>query len=74
MIHQLGEAVQGYELGERVLVGAITPCGTCFYCQSHNEAQCSGYEDEWGMIGVRGDWATRSTAPRPSTSALGGRS
>jgi alcohol dehydrogenase len=52
VIHRLGEAVQGYELGERVLVGAITPCGTCFYCQSHNEAQCSGYEDEWGMIGA----------------------
>ena len=52
VIHQLGEAVQGYEVGERVLVGAITPCGTCFYCQSHNEAQCAGYEDEWGMIGA----------------------
>ena len=52
VIHQLGEAVQGYEVGERVLVGAITPCGTCFYCQSHNEAQCSGYEDDWRMIGA----------------------
>jgi threonine dehydrogenase-like Zn-dependent dehydrogenase len=29
-IHKLGEAVSGYEVGERVLVGAITPCGTCF--------------------------------------------
>lgn len=52
VIHQLGEAVQGYKVGERVLVGAITPCGTCFYCQSHSESQCSGYEDEWGMIGA----------------------
>jgi alcohol dehydrogenase len=52
VIHELGEAVRGYELGERVLVGAITPCGTCFYCQSHNEAQCAGYEDEWEMIGA----------------------
>ena len=51
VIHELGEAVSGYELGDRVLVGAITPCGTCFYCQSHTEAQCSGHEDEWGMIG-----------------------
>ena len=51
VIHQLGEAVEGYEVGERVLVGAITPCGTCFYCQSHNESQCSGHEDEWEMIG-----------------------
>jgi alcohol dehydrogenase len=52
VIHQLGDAVQGYEVGERVLVGAITPCGTCFYCQSHIEAQCSGYEDDWRMIGA----------------------
>jgi alcohol dehydrogenase len=51
VIHQLGEAVQGYEIGDRVLVGAITPCGSCFYCQNHNEAQCSGTEDEWRMIG-----------------------
>ncbi|HEU6443776.1 MAG TPA: zinc-binding dehydrogenase [Gaiellaceae bacterium] len=52
VIHELGEAVVGYEVGERVLVGAVTPCGTCFFCQSHNEAQCSGHEDEWRMIGA----------------------
>jgi threonine dehydrogenase-like Zn-dependent dehydrogenase len=51
VIHELGEAVTGYEVGDRVLVGAITPCGSCFYCQSHTEAQCSGTEDEWKMIG-----------------------
>jgi threonine dehydrogenase-like Zn-dependent dehydrogenase len=51
VIAQLGEAVEGYEIGDRVLVGAITPCGTCFYCQSHTESQCSGYHDDWEMIG-----------------------
>ena len=51
VIDQLGEAVEGYEVGDRVLVGAITPCGSCFFCQSHTEAQCSGHEDEWKMIG-----------------------
>ena len=51
VIHQLGEAVTGYEVGDRVLVGAITPCGSCFYCQNHVEAQCSGHEDDWQMIG-----------------------
>jgi threonine dehydrogenase-like Zn-dependent dehydrogenase len=51
VIHQLGEAVEGYSVGERVLVGAITPCGSCFFCQSHSESQCSGHEDEWEMIG-----------------------
>jgi threonine dehydrogenase-like Zn-dependent dehydrogenase len=52
VIHELGQAVVGYEVGERVLVGAVTPCGTCFFCQSHCESQCSGYEDEWRMIGA----------------------
>ena len=51
VIHELGQAVSGYEIGDRVLVGAITPCGTCFYCQSHTESQCSGYEDEWQNVG-----------------------
>jgi alcohol dehydrogenase len=27
------------------------PCGTCFFCQNHVEAQCSGHRDEWEMIG-----------------------
>ena len=51
VIEQLGEAVVGYEVGDRVLVGAITPCGSCFYCQSHSESQCSGTEHDWEMIG-----------------------
>jgi len=51
VIHQVGDAVQGYSVGERVLVGAITPCGSCFFCQSHSESQCSGHEDQWEMIG-----------------------
>lgn len=47
----LGSAVTGYELGDRVLVGAITPCGSCFYCQNQTAAQCSGHADEWELIG-----------------------
>lgn len=52
VIAELGDAVSGYAVGDRVLVGAITPCGTCFYCQNHVEAQCSGHEDDWQMIGA----------------------
>jgi|HubBroStandDraft_3_1064219.scaffolds.fasta_scaffold593544_1 Zn-dependent alcohol dehydrogenase len=32
--HELGVAVADYKVGERVLVGAITPCGQCDYCLS----------------------------------------
>jgi threonine dehydrogenase-like Zn-dependent dehydrogenase len=51
VIEELGAAVEGYAVGDRVLVGAITPCGSCFFCQNHNEAQCAGHQDEWEMIG-----------------------
>jgi len=46
-IEELGPGVVGYEVGERVLVGAITPCGQCHACLSGKRSQCghgSGYE------------------------------
>jgi alcohol dehydrogenase len=47
VIEELGPGVTGYEIGERVLVGAITPCGQCHACLSGHLSQCghgSGYE------------------------------
>lgn len=47
VIEELGDGVRGYEIGERVLVGAITPCGHCRACLSAQWAQCGhdhGYE------------------------------
>src|ERR1700752_2534947 len=47
VIEELGEGVSGYNLGDRVLVGAITPCGQCRGCLSGHSAQCGhgeGYE------------------------------
>jgi alcohol dehydrogenase len=47
VIEELGLGVTGYEIGDRVLVGAITPCGQCRACFSGNQSQCghdSGYE------------------------------
>ncbi len=32
VIHELGPGVTGYHVGQRVLVGAITPCGQCELC------------------------------------------
>jgi nucleotide-binding universal stress UspA family protein len=42
VIHELGEGVTGYHEGERVLVGAITPCGQCSDCLSGHWSQCGG--------------------------------
>jgi alcohol dehydrogenase len=47
VIEELGPGVTGYEIGERVLVGAITPCGQCQACLAGHLSQCGhgeGYE------------------------------
>jgi threonine dehydrogenase-like Zn-dependent dehydrogenase len=42
VIEELGTAVTGYEVGQRVIVGAITPCGQCHACLNGDQAQCGG--------------------------------
>ncbi|MET0648328.1 MAG: alcohol dehydrogenase catalytic domain-containing protein [Pyrinomonadaceae bacterium] len=47
VVEELGPGVTGYEVGDRVLVGAITPCGQCRACLSGHLSQCGhggGYE------------------------------
>ena len=47
VIEELGPGVTGYRIGQRVLVGAITPCGQCSACLSGHLSQCGhggGYE------------------------------
>lgn len=42
VIAALGEGVSGYRTGQRVIVGAITPCGQCHSCLDGHQAQCGG--------------------------------
>ena len=48
-IHELGVGVHGYSLGQRVLVGAITPCGQCEACLSGDRSQCGGPSGGWRL-------------------------
>src|SRR6202047_564742 len=47
VIHEIGDGVSGYEVGDRVLVGAITPCGQCNFCLSGNWSQWGGPIGGW---------------------------
>ena len=42
-IAALGSAVTGYEVGQKVIVGAITPCGQCHPCLEGHQSQCGGH-------------------------------
>ncbi|HVR37917.1 MAG TPA: alcohol dehydrogenase catalytic domain-containing protein [Thermoanaerobaculia bacterium] len=50
VIHELGPGVTGYSVGDRVLVGAITPCGQCSACLSGQLSQC-GHGHDYEAIG-----------------------
>ncbi len=50
-IEALGAGVTGFEIGDRVIVGAITPCGQCRACLSGDGAQCSHGGDGFEAIG-----------------------
>jgi threonine dehydrogenase-like Zn-dependent dehydrogenase len=42
VIAALGAGVTGYHVGQRVIVGAITPCGQCNPCLDGHQSQCGG--------------------------------
>jgi threonine dehydrogenase-like Zn-dependent dehydrogenase len=50
VIEELGAGITGYAVGDRVLIGAITPCGQCRACLSGALSQC-GHGDGWEAIG-----------------------
>ena len=53
VIEELGDGVTGYKIGDRVLVGAITPCGQCRACLSAQWAQCGHGEGVEAIGGWR---------------------
>jgi len=47
VIHELGPGIKDYSVGDRVLVGAITPCGQCEFCLGGKLSQCGGPIGGW---------------------------
>jgi alcohol dehydrogenase len=64
VIHQLGGGLEEYEVGQRVIVGAITPCGQCFYCLNGTHSQCGGALGGWRFGNtINGAWAEYLLVP-----------
>src|SRR5262245_13564544 len=65
VIEELGEGLEGeYMAGQRVIVGAITPCGQCFYCLNGAHSQCHGPLGGWRFGNtINGAWAEYLLVP-----------
>jgi threonine dehydrogenase-like Zn-dependent dehydrogenase len=65
VIEQLGEGLEGeYQIGQRVIAGAITPCGQCFYCLNGVHSQCHGALGGWRFGNtINGAWAEYLLVP-----------
>ncbi|MGB7136623.1 MAG: zinc-dependent dehydrogenase [Acidobacteriaceae bacterium] len=44
VIAAIGEGVQGWSVGDRVMVYHHAPCGNCYYCRKKTFAQCNDYK------------------------------
>ena len=65
VIESLGDGLDDeYTIGERVIVGAITPCGQCFYCLNNARSQCRGALGGWRFGNtINGAWAEYLLVP-----------
>src|ERR1041384_3194911 len=65
VIDELGAGLDElYHVGQRVIVGAITPCGQCFYCLNGSHSQCGGALGGWRFGNtINGAWAEYLLVP-----------
>jgi threonine dehydrogenase-like Zn-dependent dehydrogenase len=65
VIEALGPGLEDeYRFGQRVIVGAITPCGQCFYCLNGVHSQCRGPLGGWRFGNtIDGAWAEYLLVP-----------
>jgi threonine dehydrogenase-like Zn-dependent dehydrogenase len=65
VIDELGPGLEPlYTVGQRVIVGAITPCGQCFYCLNGAHSQCGGGIGGWRFGNtINGAWAEYLLVP-----------
>lgn len=65
VIDELGQGLDRYfRVGQRVIAGAITPCGQCFYCLNGSHSQCGGPLGGWRFGNtINGAWAEYLLVP-----------
>jgi alcohol dehydrogenase len=65
VVEELGPGLEGlFAVGDRVIAGAITPCGQCFYYLNGALSQCGGALGGWKFGNtINGAWAEYLLVP-----------
>ena len=65
VVEELGDGLEDlYRIGDRVIAGAITPCGQCSFCLSGSHSQCGGALGGWKFGNtIDGAWAEYLLVP-----------
>jgi len=65
VIEELGGGLADlYTVGQRVIAGAVTPCGQCYDCLNGAQAQCGGVSGGWRLgHTINGTWAEYTIVP-----------
>ncbi len=65
VVEELGPGLERlFNIGQRVIAGAITPCGQCFYCFNGSHSQCGGALGGWRFGNtINGAWAEYLLVP-----------
>ena len=50
VVHEVGPEVEGYKIGDRMVVGPIIPCGECHYCRRGLPHLCANEESIAGTL------------------------
>jgi propanol-preferring alcohol dehydrogenase len=69
-IDRIGAGVQGWEVGQAVVISPVWSCGRCAACRAGDDNYCEGPRTGSGGLGQDGGLASRMVAPARALVAL----
>ncbi len=63
IVHQIGNRVSGFQVGDRVVIYNFLICGKCMFCLTHREQLCPNMRGVMGVLNWHGGYAEYVRVP-----------